>query len=88
MYELEYLMEKAFSEGYEYAQREFARIDYAGLDKIAAEKLRQVRKSLADNLRNTRKDNLNFAKTAYKLRGPKSALETITAQREREGQLL
>ena len=25
MYELEYLMEKAFSEGYEYAQREFAK---------------------------------------------------------------
>lgn len=45
--ELDNLLEHAFCEGYEYAQREFARRDYEGLTESQAGALRQQRAQLA-----------------------------------------
>ena len=52
---IEELIEKAFCEGYEYAQKEYARRDYEGLSEKAANKLREDRKKIADWTREQRK---------------------------------
>ena len=54
------LIEKAFSMGYEYAQKEYARKDYEGLTKRQKEELRKRRRDYAISLnkvRNNFKDN-------------------------------
>ncbi len=50
------LIEKAFCEGYEYAQKEYARKDYEGLTKRQKEELRQRRRDYAIGLNKVRND--------------------------------
>lgn len=47
--------EKAFSEGYEYAQREFAKKDYEGLDSEEVKVLKEKRSRIAEDLLKNRK---------------------------------
>lgn len=53
--ELDDLLEKAFCEGYEYAQREFAKKDYEGLSKKGQKELRELRSRIAEGLIKGRK---------------------------------
>jgi hypothetical protein len=61
------LIEKAFCDGYEYAQKEFARADYAGLSRNAANALRAKRseyaRSMLKNYRDNQKGVANFIKS-------------------------
>lgn len=54
------IYEKAFSEGYEYAQKEFAKKDYEGLTTEQAEKLRAERNRIAGELAKGRKEGNNI----------------------------
>ena len=47
---LDNLLERAFCEGYELAQREFARRDYEGLSKKGQEDLRKTIGRIAKNM--------------------------------------
>ena len=55
---IEELIEKAFCEGYKYAQKEYARRDYEGLSEKAANKLREDRKKIADWTKEQRKKGI------------------------------
>ena len=48
--DLDDLLEKAFCDGYEYAQKEFARQNYKDLNKEEQDQLRKYRKNLAKDL--------------------------------------
>ena len=63
--ELDELMERAFCDGYEYAQKEFAFRDYAGLTPEQASALRDKRNSLAKNLNDSRNLENQFLKSGY-----------------------
>ena len=52
---LDNLLERAFCEGYELAQKEFARRDYEGLSKEGQEDLRKMRGAIAKDLMSKRK---------------------------------
>ena len=52
---LDNLLERAFCEGYELAQKEFARRDYEGLSKKGQEDLRKMRGAIAKDLMSKRK---------------------------------
>ena len=54
---LDELLERAFCEGYEYAQREFAHMDYAGLSESATKLLKEKRKDYAKGLKKVYRDS-------------------------------
>ena len=59
---LDELLERAFSEGYEYAQREFARRDYEGLSETQKTALLAKRSDYAKQLRLNHNDVVRNAK--------------------------
>jgi hypothetical protein len=64
--ELDELLERAFCEGYEYAQKEFARRDYEGLTTEQAEALGRKRSDYAKQLRKNYRDTMRSIDNAAK----------------------
>ena len=64
--ELDDLLERAFCDGYEYAQREFAKRDYEGLTPEQAKALRHKRADYAKMLRKNYRDTMSGIDNAVK----------------------